>query len=84
MNASLGVAAVGFDADLAPVRLIALCPSEWTAIAVSATLTCSPVESSMSISRAEGRSLNSWARSISVSVFFPIALTTTTTRFPSC
>ena len=38
----------------APVRLIALGPSEWMAIAISATLTCSPVESSMSISRAGG------------------------------
>ncbi len=41
----------------APVRLIALWPSEWIAIAISATLTCSPVESSMSISRAGGWSV---------------------------
>ncbi len=38
----------------APVRLIAWCPSEWIAIAIRATLTCSPVERSMSISRAGG------------------------------
>ena len=38
----------------APVMLMACCPSEWIAIAIRATLTCSPVESSMSISRAGG------------------------------
>ena len=38
----------------APVRLIAWQPSDWMAMAISATLTCSPVESSMSISRAGG------------------------------
>ena len=41
----------------APVRLIALWPSEWIAMAIRATLTCSPVDSSMSISRAAGRSV---------------------------
>ena len=49
----------------APVKLIACEPSEWIAIAIRATLTCSPVESSMSISRAGGWSLTSRARSIS-------------------
>ncbi len=49
----------------APVRLTALYPSASTAMAISATLTCSPVESSMSISRAGGRSLTWLARSIS-------------------
>ena len=49
----------------APVRLIALWPSEWMAIAISATLTCSPVDSSMSISRAGGSSVICLASSIS-------------------
>ena len=63
----------------APVMLIAWWPSEWMAIAISATLTCSPVERSMSISRAGGLSVISLARSIRMSVFWPIALTTITT-----
>ncbi len=67
----------------APVMLIALCPSEWMAIAIRATLTCSPVESSMSISRAGGWSVICLARPISRSVLSPMALTTTTTWFPS-
>ena len=49
----------------APVRLIALWPSEVIAIAISATLTCSPVDSSMSISRAGGSSVICLARSTS-------------------
>ena len=49
------------------------------AIAISATLTCSPVDNSMSISLAGGSSVISLARSISRSVFLPIALTTMTT-----
>jgi hypothetical protein len=53
------------------------------AIAISATLTCSPVDRSMSISRAGGLSVISLARSIKTSVFWPIALTTTTTWLPS-
>ena len=67
----------------APVRLTALWPSDWMAIAKSATLTCSPVESSMSISRALGRSVIALARSTRISVWWPIALTTTTTCLPS-
>jgi hypothetical protein len=67
----------------APVRLTALWPSAWIAIANSATLTCSPVESSMSISRALGRSEICLARSTRTSVWWPIALTTTTTRSPA-
>ena len=67
----------------APVRLIALWPNEWTAIAISATLTCSPVDRSMSISRAGGSSVICLARSTSRSVFLPIALTTITTWLPS-
>ena len=62
-----------------PVRLTALCPSDTIAIAIRATLTCSPVESSMSISRAGGFSLISAAKETSMSVFLPIALTTITT-----
>ena len=68
----------------APVRLIASWPSEWMAMAIRATLTCSPVESSMSISRAGGWSVIWLARSISKSVFWPMALTTITTWLPSC
>ena len=68
----------------APVRLIALWPSEWIAMAIRATLTCSPVESSMSISRAGGWSVICRARSMSRSVLSPIALTTTTTWLPCC
>ncbi len=54
------------------------------AIAIRATLTCSPVESSMSISRAGGSSVIWPARSTSRSVFLPMALTTITTWLPSC
>ena len=68
----------------APVRLTASAPSEWIAIAISATLTCSPVERSMSISRAGGSSVICLARSTSSSVCWPIALTTITTWLPSC
>ncbi len=79
LDAGFRVRAVGDDANLGPVRLRALRPSEWMAIAIKATLTCSPVESSMSISRAGGWSVICRARSISKSVLSPIALTTTTT-----
>ena len=68
----------------APVRLIALWPSEWMAIAINATLTCSPVASSMSISRAGGSWVICRAISTSRSVCRPIALTTTTTWWPCC
>ncbi len=68
----------------APVRLMASCPSECMAIAISATLTCSPVESSMSISRACGWSVISRASVTSASVLWPMALTTITTWLPSC
>ena len=53
------------------------------AIAMSATVTCSPVDMSMSSSREFGFSLISLARAIRWSVFFPIALTTITTLFPA-
>ncbi len=68
----------------APVRLSAWWPSEWMAMAIRATLTCSPVESSMSISRAGGWSVICRARSMSKSVLSPMALTTTTTWLPCC
>ena len=45
----------------APVKLIAGTPRAWIAIAMSATLTCSPVDRSMSISRAGGLSVISLA-----------------------
>ena len=50
---------------------------------MSATVTCSPVDMSMSSSREFGFSLISLARAIRWSVFFPIALTTITTLFPA-
>ena len=67
----------------APVKLIAGTPSAWIAIAISATLTCSPVDRSMSISRAGGRSVISLASSISSSVVCPRAETTTSTCSPA-
>ena len=68
----------------APVRLTASAPSEWIAIAISATLTCSPVERSISISRPEGSSVICFARSTKWSVWWPMALTTITTWLPFC
>ena len=62
----------------APVKLMAGTPRAWIAIAIRATLTCSPVERSMSISR-RGRSLICLASSISSSVVCPRAETTTRT-----
>jgi len=53
------------------------------AMAINATLTCSPVESSMSISRAGGRSVISLARPINSSVVCPRAETTMMTFLPS-
>ena len=55
-----------------PVRLTAFAPSEWIAIAISATLTCSPVERSMSISRAGASSVICLARSTRISVWWPM------------
>ena len=65
------------------MKLIAGTPSAWIAIAISATLTCSPVERSMSISRAGGCSLISLASAISSSVVWPRAETTTRTCLPA-
>ena len=67
----------------APVMLMALWPSEWMAIAISATVTCSPVDRSMSNSRAGGSSAIRRARPISRSVSSPMALRTITTWLPS-
>ncbi len=53
------------------------------AMAMSAIETCSPVVSSMSISRLGGWGAISRARAISVSVVFPMAETTMTTCLPS-
>ena len=66
----------------APVKLIAGTPRLSMAIARSATLTCSPVDRSMSISRAGGRSVISLASAISSSVVCPRAETTTSTWSP--
>lgn len=49
------------------------------AMAIRATLICSPVDNSMSISRAGGRSQIASASSIKLSVVSPMALTTITT-----
>ena len=65
-----------------PVSEIALWPMSWIAIAQSAHEIRSPVESSMSISRASGRSDTSCAISTSWSVVFPRAERTATTRLP--
>ena len=68
----------------APVRLIALPPSEWIAIAIRATLTCSPVERSMSISRAGGCVGDLLGQVDQLVGLLPIALTTITTWLPCC
>src|ERR1700722_20260120 len=54
------------------------------AIAIRAMEICSPVERSMSISRAGGCSVISRASSTRSSVVSPRALTTTSTWFPAC
>ena len=63
--------------------LIASAPSAATAIAINATDSCSPVDSSMTISRAAGWSVISEAKLTSSSVFLPRALTTITTWWPA-
>src|SRR6516165_10387556 len=67
----------------APVKLIAFSPKDWIAMAIKAMEICSPVERSMSISRAGGSSLISLASSMSSSVVSPRALTTTMTWLPA-
>ncbi len=66
-----------------PVSEIASWPMSWIAIAHSAQEIRSPVESSMSISRATGRSEISCACSTSSSVVLPRAESTATTRWPA-
>ena len=53
-------------------------------MARSDMLTCSPVDSSMSISRAGGSSLSALAKPTSSSVVLPMAETTATTWLPAC
>ena len=65
-----------------PVRLIAWWPRSLIAIAHSAQLIRSPVDSSMSISRGSGVVETSSAIEISSSVVFPRAESTATTRWP--
>ena len=60
-DAGLGVEAVGHQADLRAGEADRGTPCAWIAIAIRATLICSPVERSMSISRAGGRSVISLA-----------------------
>ena len=64
------------------MRLIALWPRSLIAIAHSAQLIRSPVESSMSISRGSGVVETSSAIEISSSVVLPRADSTATTRWP--
>ena len=66
-----------------PVKDCALYPSDWIAMARSAIVTRSPVDTSMSISRGSGFSLTWLARLISLSVSPLMAETTTTTSCPS-
>src|ERR1700760_3728237 len=66
-----------------PVSEIASCPMSWIAIAQRAQEIRSPVESSMSISRATGRAEISCAWATSSSVVLPRAESTATTRLPA-
>src|SRR5690606_20994834 len=67
----------------APVNERALWPRLWIAIASSAIVFCSPVETSTSYSRGSGRSPPAWcASATSASVSPAIADTTTATRWP--
>ena len=64
-----------------PVKEQAGRPRDWSAIARSPTVTCSPVASSMSISRGSGLDVMAAARASRPSVVFPMADTTTTIRW---
>ncbi len=66
-----------------PVKLTASRPSVWMAIASSAQLMRSPVESSMSSSRSGGRAVISSAMASSSSVVSPRADTTAQTLLPA-
>ena len=60
-----------------PVMEMALAPRSWIAMERSAMEICSPVESSMSISRREGLRVMALAKLTSRSVVWPMAETTT-------
>ena len=60
-----------------------MCPAASIAMARSAIETCSPVASSMSISRSGGVGVTFCASRISPSVVLPMAETTTTTPCPA-
>ena len=68
----------------APVKDTALAPSPCRAMAKSAMVVCSPVESSTSISRSLGVGHTSRESLIKESVTPDIAETTTTTLLPAC
>ena len=65
-----------------PVNERARSPKAWSAIARSAIVTCSPVASSMSISRGSGAGDTWCARPTRWSVVLPMAETTTTSSRP--
>src|SRR5256885_11208152 len=65
-----------------PVNERALRPRACSAIDRSAIVTCSPVASSMSISRGSGAGETWWARARRLSVVLPIAETMTTSWAP--
>ncbi len=67
----------------APVIEIAGCPISCNAILNRAIVTCSPVESSISISRRQGLVEIPLASLTKPSVVLPIAETTTTREFPA-
>jgi hypothetical protein len=77
------VGRVGPDPGLLAGEERALCPAASIAMARSAIDTCSPVASSMSISRSGGVGVIFCASRISPSVVFPMAETTTTTPWPA-
>ena len=66
-----------------PVIDTAGTPWDWRAMASRAIDTCSPVASSMSISRWGGLAVMAEARPVSSSVVWPMADTTITRSFPS-
>ena len=69
-------------ATWSPSRDTASPPAALTAMANRATLACSPVASSMSISRGSGMGCMAWARPMSRSVSPDMADSTTTMRLP--
>ena len=69
-------------ATWSPSRDTASPPAALTAMANRATLTCSPVASSMSNSRGSGMGCTAWAKPMSRSVSPDMAESTTTMRWP--